>query len=207
MTLRITTRTQQGDYNEDRLVVINENGRTLFVIADGAGGSGGGGDAADMACRMCSELFRASTSSDVDWTSALADMDLSVLRSCDGGETTLVVIEYANELLRGASVGDSCAWLVHESDTIDLTKDQKRKPLLGSGEAIPVRIRPVRPLSRLLMGSDGLFKYCPHTELDKMAKMNDPEAALDAMLRTIQLTSGQYQDDVAIILCDFRADF
>ena len=80
------------------------------------------------------------------------------------------VLDAANILdaagnVAGASVGDSGAWLVNPASGrfVDLTANQHRKPLLGSGRA---RITPFfhskKATSRdvLLVASDGLFATC-----------------------------------------------
>ena len=50
-----------------------------------------------------------------------------------------VVVEVVGSILLGASIGDSGAWLIDGSRIVDLTANQRRKPLLGSGYAHPVR--------------------------------------------------------------------
>jgi PPM family protein phosphatase len=74
-----------------------------------------------------------------DWFDALLafDDELSACRS--GGETTAVVATIEHYRICGASVGDSVAWLISPAGELtDLTAHQRRKPLLGSGEALPV---------------------------------------------------------------------
>ena len=57
-----------------------------------------------------------------------------------GGQTTGVVAFVRSDgSISGASVGDSVAWLISPAGELtDLTAYQRRKPLLGSGEALPV---------------------------------------------------------------------
>lgn len=78
------------------------------------------------------------------------------------GETTAVIAYVDTAGVRGASVGDSCAWLMHEDTFTDLTSGQSRKPLLGSGSAVPVAFTSKQNFDRVVLGSDGLFKVPSH---------------------------------------------
>jgi PPM family protein phosphatase len=40
-----------------------------------------------------------------------------------------------------------------------MTTNQRRRPLLGTGEALPVQFEAERRGGRVLLASDGLFKY------------------------------------------------
>jgi hypothetical protein len=94
-----------------------------------------GGVASGRLVDFVSKCVPAST----DWFEALLefDDDLSARRS--GSETTAVVAVIEHYRICGASVGDSVAWLISPAGELtDLTAHQRRKPLLGSGEALPV---------------------------------------------------------------------
>jgi hypothetical protein len=58
---------------------------------------------------------------------------LALVKAGHGGMSTAVVAEIVDGQVVGASVGDSCAWLVSLGEVSDLTERQVRKPLLGSG--------------------------------------------------------------------------
>jgi PPM family protein phosphatase len=60
-----------------------------------------------------------------------------LLRRNQGGETTAVIAVVDESGVNGASVGDSGAWQVEPAMHIDLACQQIRKPLIGSGEAVP----------------------------------------------------------------------
>jgi hypothetical protein len=98
----------------------------------------------------------------------------------------------------GASVGDSSAWLLAAAGVTDLTQYQKSKPLLGSGNATPIGSLPC--VGRVLVASDGLFKYVPYDRMRDLAStlpLADVPATLVAAAR---LRSGTLQDDVAVIV-------
>jgi serine/threonine protein phosphatase PrpC len=86
-----------------------------------------------------------------------------------GGQCTAVVVEISEGRVFGASVGDSGAWMLTGKTTIDLTENQHRKPLLGSDEALPMGFGPIELSGRLLIATDGLFKYATESDIAKRA--------------------------------------
>lgn len=101
----------------------------------------------------------------------------------------------------GASVGDSGAWLVWDGTVIDLTEQQVRKPLLGSGAAHPVAFGPVPMRGRLVVATDGLFKYATRARLVSAASRGGPESAVTALIDAVRMPSGRLQDDVGVVVC------
>jgi hypothetical protein len=74
--------------------------------------------------------------------------------------------------------------------------------LLGSGIAEP---RPIvaRPFEgRLLVASDGLFKYARRSEIQRRAVHPWLEDGVSSLLDCVRLRSGGFQDDVAIVLAE-----
>jgi hypothetical protein len=129
-------------------------------------------------------------------------MDLALVKAGHGGLSTAVVAEVLDGQVVGASVGDSCAWLVSSGEVSDLTERQVRKPLLGSGAAEPVAFGPVPLRGRLLVGTDGLFKYASRSRLASLTAEGSPEAAAAALVEAVRLKSGQFQDDVGVVVCE-----
>ncbi|MGH8144029.1 MAG: SpoIIE family protein phosphatase [Steroidobacteraceae bacterium] len=187
-----THRIESGGANEDRLIVDRRGGRTLAIICDGAGNGGRGALAAELAL---AELVRLWQAGFVDWMRALLAVDQLVNRQTQGGETTCVALEISDQgECRGASVGDSSAWMLPESSPIrELTAHQHRARL-GSGQASPVNFR-AQLMGRLVLGTDGLFKYIRTSEIRKLAARS-----VDALVDAVRLKSGAVPDDVAIIL-------
>jgi serine/threonine protein phosphatase PrpC len=199
--LRVASRVvPSGARGEDRVGVFELGDALVLVLADGAGGTGGGGEAADEVVQRCAADAFAHGGAGLD--------PQAVLRACDGalasagrGEATGVVAVVASGRVRGASVGDSGAWLVAQGGVRDLTELQRRKPLLGSGTA---EVRPFAATlaGSLLIGSDGLFKYARAEALAALARgPNEPGAALAAMIDAARLPTGALQDDLAVVLC------
>src|SRR5205814_8369243 len=60
--------------------------------------------------------------------------------------------------VRRGKRGDCGAWLIAENGIEELTADQVRKPLLGSGEAVPIAFESALGGATLLLATDGLFK-------------------------------------------------
>jgi PPM family protein phosphatase len=85
-------------------------------------------------------------------------------------------------------------------EILDLTEGQHRKPLLGSGEASPVRFGPVEFSGRLILATDGLLKYATRHDIAQRAMGVSASDAVDGLVAGLRLRSGALQDDVAIIL-------
>ena len=112
-----------------------------------------------------------------------------------------MVLAVTHGMICGASVGDSEAWLITPNDCHSLTAHQRRKPMLGSGAAMPVSFRVPWTGGTLLLGSDGLFKYAPAGKIREIAPGGTPEAACEALIDVVRLPNGRLQDDVAVVVC------
>lgn len=111
-----------------------------------------------------------------------------------------MVVAITADEIRCASVGDSEAWLILGGEVDELTDGQRRKPLLGSGGAIPANaMRPRRP-GLLLISSDGLFRYASREKIVGALQDGPSEATLHNLVDCVRLRSGALQDDVAIAL-------
>jgi serine/threonine protein phosphatase PrpC len=167
-------------------------------VADGAGGTGSGAAASSRLIEFATKRGAAST----DWFDALLafDDELSARRS--GGQTTGVVAFVHNDgRIVGASVGDSVAWLISPGGELtDLTEHQRRKPLLGSGEALPVVFDSNPCGGRLLLATDGLVNYAPVDRIRALAMQGSVAEAAAALVDCVRLPSGGLQDDVAVVV-------
>lgn len=199
--LTMAHRVESGGRGEDRLLVEHFETRTLAVVADGAGGTGGGAAAAAMACSIAAQRLRTgSTGTPEDWQRCLYEVDQALAQS--GGQCTAVVVEISEGRVVGASVGDSGAWMLTGKAIIDLTENQHRKPLLGSDEASPVGFGPIELSGRLLIATDGLFKYARESDIAKWALGVSVNDAVEQLIAGVRLRSGALQDDVGIILLE-----
>ncbi|HRI64217.1 MAG TPA: PP2C family serine/threonine-protein phosphatase [Polyangium sp.] len=174
----------------------------VIVVADGAGGVGGAAIAAQFVCDFLMDRAAKATGDGVFWVRALRDADAALAADSHGGLTTAVVVEIRGTSLCGASVGDSGAWALNESGIVDLTAAQIRKPLIGSGEAKLVAFGPVLLRERLLVATDGIFKYAHRDVIAACALNAKLDDAAEALLEAVRLRNGFFQDDIALILCD-----
>ena len=199
--LTIAHRVENGGRGEDRVLVERFGQRTLMVIADGAGGTGGGAVAAATACSIAAQRLRTQgAGSAEDWARCLYEADQTLVQK--GGQCTAVVVEIAEGRVFGASVGDSGAWMLTVKGIIDHTENQHRKPLLGSDEAMPMGFGPIELSGRLLIATDGLFKYATESDIAQRAMGVPVNEAVARLIEGVRLRSGAFQDDVAIILVE-----
>jgi len=188
---------------EDRLVVLpgdktpEADDEILLAVADGAGGTGSGAQAAEAALAA----FPGGDLAALDPAALACHLAAADARvATTGGETTCVLAVVSGGVVRGASVGDSQAWLVGDDGTVvDLTGGQRRKPLLGSGRAEAVPFGPVPLAGTLLLGSDGLFNYVPRARIVELARAADLDGVPAALVEAARLRDGSLWDDIAII--------
>ena len=105
------------------------------------------------------------------------------------------------ERIFGASVGDCEAWLITEHSIEELTASQVRKPLLGSGEAVPVAFEAALGVATLLLATDGLLKYAHRDRIVAIALGPNLQMAAHALADLPRMRSGALPDDVGVILC------
>jgi serine/threonine protein phosphatase PrpC len=192
-----------GPVLEDRAAVIETGSALVIAIADGAGGRRRGDRAAELVIRGLERLVGSGAALDQeqDWMAFLSETDRMIARNPAPGETTAVVLAIMSGKICGASVGDSEAWLITPERRQVLTARQWRKPLVGSGAAMPVPIRLPHRGGTLLAGSDGLFKYAPAEAIRQAALHGSPELACQALVELVRLPGGKLQDDVAVVVC------
>jgi serine/threonine protein phosphatase PrpC len=174
-------------------------GSLVVVVADGAGGLANAGRAAEFVVDSVMSRVAGRVEA-MDWGSMLSDIDRSLATSGMGGESTAVVAAVTANAIAGASVGDSGAWLIRPSGYEDLTRRTVRKPLLGSGHAIPTSLRADAAAGTLLVATDGLLKYGRPSELCLAALTPDLTEAADLLVQSVRLRSGALADDVGFVL-------
>lgn len=201
-TIEIATATEAGDRGEDRLAVHRTPSGAVMIVADGAGGVGGAAVAAQSVCDFLRHLAAQSTGDPDYWSEALQSADASLAAASHGGLTTAVVVEVRGNHVCGAGVGDSGAWMISETGIVDLTASQSRKPLIGSGAARPVAFGPLVTQGRILVASDGIFKYARRDDLAACALAGPLADAVRALIDAVRLRNGRLQDDVAVILSE-----
>jgi hypothetical protein len=175
--------------NEDRVVVEVRDGGVLVAVIDGAGGMAGG----DVAADLLADALADATPHDLGiW---LAEQDARLARHREAGRAAIAVV-WLGDVVMGASVGDCELHWRGEA----LTHRQRRKPLVGSGEAVPIPFASPHTTGRLLATTDGVLPYLP---------VATRVAALDAPFRRVVPTllaglrpGGRLVDDVGIVVVD-----
>jgi serine/threonine protein phosphatase PrpC len=192
---RTVSQSSEGD---DRCLVLAYADRVVVAVADGAGGTGRGAEAAACIVELVNERSRERR---FDVLELLRTCDMQLAQGGSGGETTAVVVVVDENGIAGASVGDSGAWIVDAKSHVDLSRGQVRKPLIGSGAAIPVPFGGAPLNGTLLVASDGLFKYGSAARIREIASEPELDAVAERLIDSVRLRSGRLQDDVAVALC------
>jgi serine/threonine protein phosphatase PrpC len=198
-----STRTEEArpGLGDDRVAEIRMPGRTLFVVADGAGGAAGGADAAKAICGAASAYQDWRMPS--DWAGWLTRIDREMSRSRVGLAAAVVIEIWDDGRIVGASVGDCEAWMFGgDGASRSLMAGQSRKPLLGEGMAQPVGFQARLGRGTLLIATDGLWKYMKPARIAKAVAIRPLEAACTALVGGVRLKGGALQDDVAIVLAE-----
>ena len=187
-----------GSLDQDRVLFARTPSRLLLVLADGAGGSGSGSEAADLICQRCQDILVQDRWP--NWCAVLTSLDYEL--AALGAQSTAIVMEVANGIIQGASVGDSEAWLQDQDSWMEWTAGQRRKPLLGSASAQPIALDPRPAPGRLLLASDGLMKYAPRKQILQTAAGPVLSEVLDQLVSLVRLPSGGLQADVSILVVE-----
>jgi hypothetical protein len=179
--------------------VIDFDDGVVLAVADGAGGTGSGDQAAETVIR---EITAAAslTHDESAWCGILQQIDFRV----GAGESTCVVVACSARGLAGACVGDSQAWLIANGELQDLTSNRVRKPLLGSGEAVPIGFSHPAAHGLLLVATDGFCNYVRREQLLKEILWIDFVVLARTLVEMVRLPSGDLWDDVGIVACRAR---
>ena len=188
---------------QDRAAVIEVARSIMIVFADGAGGVAGGVHAAELVVEETRGWIAAlQRAPDADeWARWLVRLDERILADPLAGDATAVCASVTEQGIFGASVGNSEAWLVTASGVQVLTCRQRRKPLLGSGAAIPVSFTTPCIAGRLLIGSDGLFRFAREEAVFRVASDDNVQRAVRELVESVRLPSGEFWDDATVVVC------
>lgn len=182
---------------DDRLLVSKADGTLTVAVADGAGGTTGAAKAAELALTSLASFCLPFTP-----TRVMENIDAILADDPDAGETTLVFALLFENSISGAAVGDSAAWLVRPSSVVDLSEMQKRKPLLGSGRAAPTEFGPLPATGRVLLATDGLLDFLPHSRIADVV-LNAPLPDVPVQLASLASPKDtQPPDDIAIVVAE-----
>src|SRR5204862_483704 len=82
-----------------------------------------------------------------------------------------------------------------------LSQRQQRKPLLGSGGALPVPFEAEFAGGTLLIASDGLFNYAAADRIQGALSEPDLRLVASRLVELVRLPSGALWDDIAVMVC------
>lgn len=182
---------EPGDADQDRVGFRASDTGVVLALADGAGGTSHGAETAE---RAVDALSSARLERPDQAASALRGLDV-LLASQALGECTAVLARVTHDgSVVGASAGDSVAWVRRDGVWAELTEAQRRKPLIGSGRAVPVAFG--ADADAVLIASDGLAKAVPWPKL--AAELDDPEAPW-RLADLARLPSGRLADDLSAL--------
>ena len=165
------------------------------MLADGAGGMPGGEGAAQG---FVDKVLASGGGPDL--TTMMRAVDAKLAQNPRAGLTTGIVAVISDEMIWGASVGDSEAWLIQEDGCLDLTSHQSRKPLLGSGSANVAAFGPEPLDGILLLASDGLLNFAPAKAIADTIRALPLRESANALIDLVRLPNGALRDDVSVLL-------
>jgi serine/threonine protein phosphatase PrpC len=180
----------------------------LCFVADGQGGQRGGGRAARLACESALATAAGHTPSQLEdvraWAGLLRAVDEGVRTDRDAGFATFVGLCVRPDRVTGISNGDSAALLVGGANATELTAGQPKNPPVGSGMVAGATFatKLTRPW-RVLVMTDGVWKYAGWPRVIAAARMPDSTEVMDELQRAARLVgSGRFQDDFTVVLLE-----
>ena len=147
-------------YNEDRYcLVIPGDGSVLAAVADGVGGHAGGDVAASIAIQTVKDEFAAGTSIfEMPGLAHEAILETArQKREFDGMGSTLTAVKIMDQILYGAHVGDSHAYLVRNNEVILLSEDHSVSGLLLAKGVITEENSKSHPLKNQVVFACGMI--------------------------------------------------
>jgi len=168
---------QQNKFGQDRISIQHHPDSTTIVLADGSGGVAGGEEAANF--------ITSNLSKKVFPQMAVVLMD--------------EMLGIDSELIQHPAMGESTAILITISG-VQFTGVAESKPALGSTGCFPAVFQGDLESSRLLVCSDGLWKYLKKSEIEAALENVSIEVSADELLQKVKLPNGELQDDISFVI-------
>ena len=216
------------EHNEDSLYAQSP----LFAVADGMGGHAAGEVASEIAIEcLADNASRDADAADLAHTVEMANQ--AVIRGAAEGKgrqgmgTTMTAAVVENEKLVIAQVGDSRAYLLHQGNIQQLTRDHSlMAEMIEQGQITPAeaRVHPNRSLitralgsdvnmaadqyeiavhagDRLLLCSDGLTSMLTDDRIeDTLLRVDDPQECADKLVDDAIAAGGL--DNITVVVVD-----
>ena len=216
--------------NEDSYLIR----RGLYAVCDGVGGARAGEVASEMACRGLLVLAPA-TAGPEELRKAIVEANLAIARRSleeerlRGMGTTLTAALARERSLSLAHVGDSRAYLLHDSSLTQLTDDHSWVgEMVGRGELTPAQAAvhsqrsvitkalgtdgdvypdvfevPVEVGDRVMLCSDGLTGMVSDSVIAEILRRDEGPQAVAGLLVQAALDGGG-EDNVTVVVVDVR---
>jgi serine/threonine protein phosphatase PrpC len=204
--IRTLSRGQQPERNEDAYFAGRLCDETIAVcaVADGSGGCGGGREAAQLAIRTMRRRAESSLRPQLldggFWRMLMHQIDGAVERDPKAGRTTLAVLVTDGVRAIVTSVGDSLVYHLC-ADTVTVLGGGTSM-VLGTDRCIVAQQHiTLRRGDRVLLATDGLWKYLAHPLLTKWLRKLPTDDVLPHMAGELSLRfSGRIPDDATGVL-------
>lgn len=205
------SRGQPDRVNEDAWFHGRLLAETLLVaaVADGSGGSGGGLAAARLAVqlvrRRVETTLRPHLIDTGFWTMLFREVDASVERDRSAGHTTLAVAVFDGDRAIVTSVGDSLVYHASAGAVAVVNAGARSTGLIGTDRiALTQRLVAVRPGDRLLLATDGLWKYVAHALIERwLLALPHHDVVPRIHSELAERFSGRIPDDATGLLISF----
>jgi PPM family protein phosphatase len=185
---------------QDRAYSFERGSNLILVLADGAGGLSGGAKAAEYVVASVKDRIHPTITNANQICSFLTALDREMFMRKELGETTCVIVISSESGVIGASVGDSGAFILSKGGVDNLTRNQIRKPLLGSGHAFPVGFNRTQSEGVLLVASDGLLKYTSEEKIAATITASGFDETAKKLIDLVRYQSGTLPDDVSVLI-------
>lgn len=216
MKHQIAGQTHRGlirEKNEDFYLVYTDRDskKTLAVVADGVGGNKGGDVASRLAVETIVDFYKKDSNTNILKEAFLRAnaviLEKARIMGLDGMATTCTAVLIKGDNMHLAHVGDSRAYLLRNEDLVRLTSDHALPDTnmllnaLGIKKEFYVEEQTLtlRRGDRILLCTDGLYRYFEHDELERELKRNDlPEKIIDSLIEKALKAGGA--DNITAIL-------
>jgi serine/threonine protein phosphatase PrpC len=187
--------------SEDRAGVWPTRYGYLLAVADGMGGRAGGAAAAEFAINEIGRFSRWPVFPSVKTLSdLLRQIDLDGASQTNIGETALLVCAVSQKGISGAAAGDCAAWWVTADAVTSLADGAFPKPWVGSGAAKPFPFTLPADCGKLLLITDGVWKYTDPKRLVDTARSTELSSMAASLINAARLGNGKLQDDAAVVV-------
>ena len=220
------------DHNEDNFVVAPP----LYAVADGMGGHEAGEVASKIAVTVLEQQAPASLDADA-LSNAVITANYAIMRAVEDGHgaagmgCTLTAAMVQGERLLIAQVGDSRAYLLHQSHLQQITRDHSLMSLLiETGQITPeeAEVHPQRSVitralgggtdtvpdiyelnvsagDRLLLCSDGLSNMVGEDDLTEiLTRFRDPQRCANQLIKRANMNGGC--DNITAVVVDIEGN-